>query len=118
MEKIYAVTKGSYSAYHIIALTTDKERAEHIAKIFSDGWDDAEVEEFEDSKCGESGMIYTYHSRCDFVELDDYCQNEEEGVHEYKDGVYTVYVFASDKECAKKKALDMIAEYKEKDLGL
>lgn len=46
--KIYVVTKGQYSDYHIVAATLDKEKAEKIAKRFSDKWDDCAVEEYED----------------------------------------------------------------------
>lgn len=46
--KIYIVTKGDYSDYHIIAATLSKQRAENIAKIYSDKYDTAEVEEFEE----------------------------------------------------------------------
>lgn len=49
--KLYAVTKGDYSDYHIITLTADKEAAKKIAKMFSDGeYDKAKVEEYEDGK--------------------------------------------------------------------
>lgn len=46
--KIYVVTKGQYSDYHIVAATLDKEKAERMAKRFSDKWDECEVEEYED----------------------------------------------------------------------
>lgn len=45
----YAVTKGSYSDYHIITITTDKEKAEFLAKKFSGrygDWDAAKVKEY------------------------------------------------------------------------
>ena len=45
--KLYAVTKGDYSDYHIITLTADKDAAKKIAKWFS-GTYDAMVEEYED----------------------------------------------------------------------
>ena len=48
--KLYAVTKGDYSDYHIITLTADKEAAKKIAKMFSDECDVAKVEEYEDGK--------------------------------------------------------------------
>ena len=51
--KLYAVTKGEYSDYHIIALTEDKEVAKKIAKLFSYGeydYDKAQVEEYEDGE--------------------------------------------------------------------
>ena len=47
--KIYVVTKGSYSDYGIIAATLDEEKAKKIAEKFSDRWDAAEVEVYEDS---------------------------------------------------------------------
>lgn len=46
----YAVTKGKYSDYHIITITTDKEKAEFLAKKFSDKWDEAKVEEYEENE--------------------------------------------------------------------
>lgn len=49
--KLYAVTKGDYSDYHIITLTADKEAAKKIAKMFSNSeYGKAEVEEYEDGK--------------------------------------------------------------------
>jgi hypothetical protein len=50
--KIYVVTKGVYSDYGIITATLDRERAEKIAKRYSDQWYEAEVEVYED--CEES----------------------------------------------------------------
>ena len=46
--KYYAVTKGAYSDYHIITITADAEKAKKIAKKFSDTWDEAGVEEYEE----------------------------------------------------------------------
>ena len=53
--KLYAVTKGDYSAYHIIALTANRDVAEKLAKKYSnrtnmygDGFEEAQVEEYED----------------------------------------------------------------------
>lgn len=49
--KLYAVTKGDYSDYHIIVLTADKEAAKKIAKMYSNSeYGKAEVEEYEDGK--------------------------------------------------------------------
>lgn len=48
--KLYAVTKGDYSDYHIITLTADKEVAKKLAKRFSGTYDDAMVEEYEDGE--------------------------------------------------------------------
>lgn len=56
---IYIITKGSYSEYHICAATTDKDRAENLKILFSDSYDDAEIEEFEDGVSGvdESNVV-------------------------------------------------------------
>ena len=43
--KIYVVTKGDYSDYHIITATTDKKLANEIAKKFN-----ADVEIYEDAE--------------------------------------------------------------------
>ena len=45
--KIYVITKGCCSEYHICAVATDREKAEKLAKIYTDRWDDADVEEFD-----------------------------------------------------------------------
>ena len=44
-EKIYVITRGDYSDYHIITATTDKKIADKIAKKFN-----AEVETYDDSE--------------------------------------------------------------------
>lgn len=85
---IYVVTKGSYSAYHIIAATTDFETARKIAAKFTDpdDWEDAIVETYPDAeimlknlwsvyfkksgevwKCQLSDNEYDYHERFDTV---------------------------------------------------
>lgn len=46
---IYVITKGSYSDYHICAVATNKERAEELKKMYSNRYDDAEIEEFEEN---------------------------------------------------------------------
>lgn len=60
--KIYVVTKGCYSDYHIITATTDEATAEKIAKKFSDKWEEAKVEIYEDAE--------TYLKKIWFVRFD------------------------------------------------
>lgn len=48
--KIYVVTKGDYSDYHIITATTDKAQAKKIADKFSDDWGEAKVEIYDDAE--------------------------------------------------------------------
>lgn len=46
-DKIYVVTAGEYSDYHICAVTTDRERAEFLKKWYWD-YDTPEIEEYID----------------------------------------------------------------------
>jgi hypothetical protein len=45
--KVYVITKGSYSDYHICSVCLDRETAERRMKLFSDNFDEAEIEEFD-----------------------------------------------------------------------
>lgn len=53
--KVYVITKGCYSDYHICCVTTDKEKAEVLAKKFSSRHDSADVEEY-DTEEWEAGV--------------------------------------------------------------
>jgi len=44
---IYIITKGEYSDYHICAVATTQERAEQLRKMYSDYYDEANIEEYE-----------------------------------------------------------------------
>jgi hypothetical protein len=88
MSKIYVVTQGYYSDYHIITATTDKKLANKIAKRFSIGRNKVDVEVYEDAElymkpvfyvrfeqngdvheiCDESSNTYYYDNinECDF----------------------------------------------------
>ena len=48
--KIYVVTKGCYSDYHIITATTDETLAYQIKEKFNGKYDEAYVEEYEDAE--------------------------------------------------------------------
>lgn len=43
--KVYVITKGEYSDYHICAVATDPEKADALAKFYSTKYDSAVVEE-------------------------------------------------------------------------
>lgn len=78
-EKIYVVTRGDYSDYHIITATTDFERADEIAKKFK-----GEIEIYDDSKM--------YLKNIYFVSFDpsgdvDYCELENEYSYPYKENI-------------------------------
>lgn len=46
--KIYVVTEGSYSSYHIVFVTVDRERADAFVKRYNKtDYDDYRVEEYD-----------------------------------------------------------------------
>lgn len=47
MSKVYIVTAGDYSDYHICAASLDKEHAEILAEKYTDSYDEAIIEEYE-----------------------------------------------------------------------
>jgi hypothetical protein len=73
--KVYAITKGCYSDYHICCVTTDKEKAEVLAKKFSSRYDPADVEEY-DTEEWEAGVdrdryIITFDERGNVVHVEE-----------------------------------------------
>lgn len=47
MSKVYIVTSGNYSDYHICAASLDKAHAEILAEKYTDSYDEATIEEYE-----------------------------------------------------------------------
>lgn len=45
--KVYVITAGVYSDYHICCVCIDRETAERRKKLFSDKYEEAEIEEFD-----------------------------------------------------------------------
>lgn len=45
--KVYVITSGTYSDYHICAVATDIERAEKLAMLYTDNCDEASIEEYD-----------------------------------------------------------------------
>lgn len=118
--KLYAVTKGDYSEYHIIGLTASKKKAEFWAKAYSDKWGKATVEEFEDGEEFDNRLMYEVNIHKDYgvrVYLQEYCGGVER-IKEYKDGDVCVWVLAEDKAKAVKIACDRRAKYLAEKAGL
>ena len=121
--KIYVITRGDYSAYHICGVATDKDKANKIAEMCS-GWDEASVEEYDTEAfdpllqgkkiykvelCGENAFVYE-------CEPEDFSITDFNVVKNYYKlkGAYFVYVLADDTEHAKKIGLDLIYQHKYK----
>ena len=49
-EKIYVVTSGCYSDYHIISATTDYETAKKLQEKFDSRYDEARIEEYDNAE--------------------------------------------------------------------
>lgn len=125
--KVYVITKGEYSSYHICAVTTDKNKAKMLKKKFSnEHWGKANIEEFEtDSE--EEVLKYENVYSCHYLEEKseikvsasdfDYYRPEDLIVSKYRDGLYT-YVLANTLEDALKIASDKFAKYRAEKMGL
>ena len=123
--KLYAITDGEYSDYHIIALTADREAAEKISDMFQ-----AVIEEFEDGETLLRNELYQFEFDKDakligekHIELNSYNFDYETGVYPYGYGVfddlgYQVNVRTDKPEKAEKIAYDMLAEYRAKEEGI
>jgi len=46
MKKVYVITKGEYSNYHICAIFSDKKKAKEITGFFIDGYERVGIEEW------------------------------------------------------------------------
>ena len=128
-EKIYVVTQGSYSDYHIVAVTLDKDIAEKIKAKFSNGWGDCEIEEYGDAEVMLKPAWCIYFDKdgnvCDTDECDSaYSYSRIGEVYEktslYYGGNYHIYVVVSadDLESAIKIAAEKRAKYLAEKLGL
>lgn len=111
--KVYVITQGVYSDYHIVGVALDKEKAERIASFFDS--DSTNIEEYDTEKWDISDGRYLYSIRIDkggirIIENEDFY--DPNVVRAYPWGIYEVSVMARDKKHAMKIASDMIAQYK------
>lgn len=54
--KIYVITRGCYSDYHIAAVTDDEKKAEFLKLKFSDEFYEADIEEYDTDECSVEGI--------------------------------------------------------------
>lgn len=122
---VYVITKGSYSDYHICAVTTDKQRAKKLKSIYTDSLDEAYIEEHDTEKTDE--MVdnnYKCFACSDMpngievkLENPDYHIGKMQITKDWK-GHYYADVLAVDEEHAKKIFCDKLAEYKAQKDGI
>lgn len=132
--KIYVITKGDYSDYHICAVATDPEKAERLAKIYTDRWEYAKVEEFDTEDCVDllAGRIpyeVGFMSNGDVLpgypeKRADAADSWEPGVELYEPRAWSPYerlfvrVLAKDPDTALKIAVDKRAQYLAEKAGI
>lgn len=128
-EKIYVVTQGCYSDYHIVAATLDKNLAEKIAAKFVDRYDECTIEEYNNAEIMLKPAWEIYFNGagnvCDTSECrSDYAYHRVGEVYENKSIYYggnyhiRVTVSADDLESAIKIAAEKRAQYLAEKLGL
>lgn len=129
--KVYVITKGRYSEYHICAVTTDPDTAERLARIYSDRWDDASVEEYDtdasqpllDGRLPYQVWFYrtgTVEIRPEIEDLGDE-RYEMKEVREYPEThslSEIVYMLAPNEEKAMKIAIDRRTQYQAEKAGI
>lgn len=133
-DKLYAVTAGAYSDYHIVSLCSDRARAEQICDMYGGrGFGRAVVEEFSDGvrtdifkplfeislkEDGELGEA----SECTGSTKMETLLNPEGGyrlgIIEQWDGGYLTFVSADNADSAIKIARDRLAQYKAEKEGI
>ena len=124
-EKIYVVTKGCYSDYHIIAATMDYELAKKINEKFTDSerdWDEVRIEVFQNSELVlKPCWIVCFLKNGDIESVDsvnmEYYADKLNEVKEYRHYLY-VHVAADTKEEAIKIAAEQRAMFLAQKNGL
>lgn len=113
--KVYVITKGEYSEYHICAVATDYEKACILQKKFSAKYGPTEIEEFDtedfnDIFTGKNLYDVWFGSNGNMVQVFeedmDYFSVQNNPVRVLKSGMIAVYVFAFNKESAVKIAAE------------
>ena len=99
-----------------LAEYSSKEKAEKLRKIYSDSFDEAYIEEYEDSDSEDIRALFIYRQSNDNVAIWDFNENEKVDIDGNGD-IYAI-VSAKDEEHARKKGQDMIAKYKAEKLDL
>lgn len=113
--KVYVITKGDYSEYHICAVETDNEKAQILKEKFSTEWSPASIEEFDTENYNpifQSKKFYNiYFDKNGNVKKTyedglEYFDPNDNPVTIFRDGDVKVDVFAFDQKSAIKIAAE------------
>lgn len=118
--KIYVITKGSYSDYHICAVADNKKRAKELQKFFcqGEGYEIPSIETFDTEEYTDvfdrGFKVYTCFVRDGLIYVNEREDNDypTTKIERWKDNSYRLDVVAKDKEHAQKIFTDKVAEYK------
>lgn len=128
--KVYVITKGCYSDYHICAVALDEEKATRLAKLYSGRYDDAEVEEYDTDDPADllNGRVpyevyFADDGRTDVVCRVDYYGDFSPGVSSLEPTPWSqwslsVRLYATDEDTAVKIAAEKRAKYLAEKAGL
>jgi hypothetical protein len=123
-DKVYVITKGIYSDYHICAVTLDKSRAERLKKLLYENYEEATIEEYTLNEYKENGNVYYVEFHDDApptIGLDEYdgsyLYENVPCVLDWYDPI-RVYVRAKDEQHAMKIAQDEYAKWKAEKEGV
>lgn len=127
--KIYVITKGYYSDYHIITATTDKKLAKELAKKFTENGygEKTYIEEYENAEIYlRKAYFVRFAKNGNVIELNDCSANEyyikdvlknEQCAFDSKGNIY-ITVFADNAEQAVKIANEKRAMFLAKKSGI
>ena len=127
MSKLYAITHGEYSDYRILALCSDREKAEKLVEWYNryDRYDPADIEEYEDGfMCPDESLIpyevvFNTDGSVRRIETSCFPMSSVDG-HTVRcvDGRFCAYVLATDKEGAVKIAAEKRAKWIAENTGV
>lgn len=122
--KIYVITKGEYSSYHIVAVATDPEKADQLAEFYSDRNDPAYVEEYDPEEVPdltEGKKTFTIgfarSGEVNHIYEDPESWNDK-GIRVYESGAIRMHVQANTQEDAIKIGAERRAKFLAETMGL
>ena len=121
--KIYVITKGEYSSYHIVGATSSKSDAKKIKKLHDNRFCEVRIEVYEDS-FEKSLPIYEVFSDKDTNHIEINRQDvptysiKKMGVIQETPSGYIFDIQAENSKIAKKIFFDALAQHKAKNEGI
>lgn len=121
--KIYVITKGEYSDYHICAVATDPAKADKLAEFYSDKHNPSEVEEFDteavpDLTKGMTAFIVGFDKRGEVRNVYEHPESWDDNITIYADCSVSMCVQANSKEDAIKIGAEKRAKFLAERMGL